>query len=208
MDEPAIFRELSSGTVPGHGGVRHGQGQSLGMEALDAAWSADAEGRRRTYAHEMPRRARMLLPDIGSYHVTCRGVARQEIYRDDDDRTLFCALLRLATRRWRWHVLAYCLMPNHFHIVVTCDLERLSRGMHLLNFRYAQSFNHRHGRAGHLFQGRFSSYVIASDEHFVAACAYVIDNPVRAGLCSARDDWPWLGGEILGDLRWRDSRGG
>ena len=56
---------------------------------------------------------------------------------------------------------------------------------------------------GHLFQGRFSSYVIESDRHFVAACAYVLDNPVRAGLCATRDDWPRLGGEILGDLRRR-----
>jgi putative transposase len=151
----------------------------------------------------MARRPRMTLPEVGSYHVTCRGVARQEIYRDDEDLRLFTQLLRLATRRWRWHMLAYCLMPNHFHLVMTCDLERLSRGMHLLNFRYAQAFNERHSRVGHLFQGRFSSHVIESDEHFVAACTYVLDNAVRAGLCEHRDDWPWIGGEVLSDVRWR-----
>jgi len=91
----------------------------------------------------MPRRPRNVLPWAGAYHVTSRGVARQRIYRDEDDFAFFTSLLRLATRRWQWHLLAYCLMPNHFHLVVTCDLERLSRGMHLLNFRYARAFNDR-----------------------------------------------------------------
>ena len=76
--------------------------------------------------------------------------------------------------------------------------------MHLLNFRYATSFNERYSRVGHLFQGRFSSYVITSDEHYTAACAYVLDNAVRAGLCASRDDWPWIGGEILDVVRWRE----
>jgi putative transposase len=142
-----------------------------------------------------------MLPFVGAYHVTARGVARQQIYRDGDDYALFVALLRRTTRRWRWHLVAYCLMPNHFHLVVTTDRERLSRGMHLLNFRYAQSFNERYTRVGHLFQSRFAAHVIDADEHFVNACTYVLDNAVRAGLCCARDDWPWLGGEILSDLR-------
>jgi REP element-mobilizing transposase RayT len=148
----------------------------------------------------MPRLARSALPPVAAYHVTSRGVARQEIYRDDEDRSLFLSLLRLATRRSRWQLLAYCLMPNHFHLVLTSGLDRLSRGMHLVNFRYAQSFNDRYDRVGHLFQGRFATRVIETDEYFVAACEYVLDNPVRAGLCARRDDWPWLGGEILADL--------
>ena len=143
----------------------------------------------------------MVLPAVGAYHVTSRGVARQRTFRDEDDYALFVSLLRRAARRWQWHLLAYCLMPNHFHLVVTCDLERLSRGMHLLNFRYAQGFNDRHQRVGHLFQGRFDARVIEADEYFVAACAYVLENAARAGLCTARDDWPWIGGEILADLR-------
>jgi putative transposase len=138
---------------------------------------------------------------VGVYHVTTRGVARQDIFRDDDDHHLFVRLLRLAVQRWRWQLLAYCLMPNHFHLVVTTQLERLSRGMHLLNFRYAQAFNDRYDRVGHLFQGRFGARVVETDEHFTAACAYVLDNAARAGLCGARDDWPWIGGEVLDDLR-------
>ena len=93
-------------------------------------------------------------------------------------------------------MLAYCLMANHFHLVVTTELDRLSRGMHLLNFRYAQSFNDRHCRTGHLFQGRFDARVIESDEYFVATCAYVLANAERVGIA----DWPWRGGELLVDL--------
>jgi putative transposase len=162
---------------------------------------ADADHARHAYARSVARRPRLLLPPVAAFHVTSRGVARQAISRDDDDRSLFVSLLRLAARRWRWNLLAYCLMPNHFHLVVTSELERLSRGMHLLNFRYAQSFNERHDRVGHLYQGRFSTYVVETDEHFVAACAYVFENPVRAGLCATRDEWPWIGGEVLTDLR-------
>ena len=133
---------------------------------------------------------------MGAYHVTARGVARQDIFRDDDDRRLFVGLLRRATRRWRWHLLAYCLMNNHFHLVVTTELERLSRGMHYVNFRYASAFNGRYDRVGHLFQNRFDARVIDADEHFVAACAYVLANAERAGI----HDWPWRGGELLVDL--------
>ena len=123
-------------------------------------------------------------------------MARQDIFRDDADRSLFISLLRRATRRWRWHLPAYCLMNNHFHLVVTTELERLSRGMHYLNFRYAQAFNDRYGRVGHLFQGRFDAQVIDADEYFVAACAYVLANAERVGIA----DWPWRGGEVMTDL--------
>ena len=148
----------------------------------------------------MPRPPRSFLPSAGVYHVTSRGVARQAIVRDDFDRRCFRRQLNLARARHQWLVYAWCLMDNHYHLVVVCDLERLSRGMHLLNFRHAQRFNVRHDRVGHLFQGRFEARVIEGDEHFATVCAYVFDNPVRAGLCAGRTDWPWLGGELLTDL--------
>ena len=134
------------------------------------------------------------------YHVTARGVARQDIVRDDHDRQFFCRQLNRARQRHHWLVYAWCLMTNHYHLVVVCDLERLSRGMHLLKFRHAQAFNARYDRVGHLFQGRFDARVIEGDEHFITVCEYVFDNPVRAGLCDERADWPWLGGELLTDL--------
>jgi REP element-mobilizing transposase RayT len=149
----------------------------------------------------MPRSPRSAaLPPEGIYHVTARGVARQDIVRDDHDRQFFRRQLNLARRRHRWLVYAWCLMTNHYHLVVVCDLERLSRGMHLLKFRHAQAFNARHDRVGHLFQGRFEAGAVEGDEHFITVCEYVFDNPVRAGLCDARGDWPWLGGELLTDL--------
>ena len=78
-------------------------------------------------------------------------------------------------------------MPNHFHLVVLCALERLTRGMHFLNFRYAQRFNERHDRVGHLFQSRFGARSVEGDEHLHDVCEYVLDNAVRAGLCATRD---------------------
>ena len=87
-------------------------------------------------------------------------------------------------------------MTNHYHLVVTTELDRLSRGMHLLNFRYAQSFNDRHGRVGHLFQNRFDARAIEADEYFVATCAYVLGNAERRGI----PDWSWRGGEMLAEL--------
>jgi REP element-mobilizing transposase RayT len=149
----------------------------------------------------MARLPRYVLPEVAVFHVTGRGVDGQAIYRDDADHSRFGQLQRLATKRWRWHVLASCQMPNHFHIVVLGELECVSRGMHLLNFRYAQRFNERHGRRGHLFQERFHARVVRDDEHLVRACEYVLDNAVRAGLCATREDWPWLGGELVDDLR-------
>jgi putative transposase len=144
----------------------------------------------------------MLLPQVGTFHVTTRGVARGSIYADDADRHRFVSLLRRAQRRHRWHLLAFCLMSNHYHLVVLTELERLSRGMHLLNFRYAQSFNERHDRVGHLFQNRFDARSVEGDEHFVATCAYVLSNAERVGV----RDWPWRGGEVLADLGWSGMR--
>ena len=125
-----------------------------------------------------------------------RGVGGCDIYLDDDDRSRFVRLLRLATRVSDWRLLAYCLMRNHFHLVVDGELERVSRGMHALAFRHAQAFNRRHERRGHLFQDRFHTRVIESEEHLGTACAYVLANAERAGV----RDWPWRGGE-LADLR-------
>src|SRR3954453_18487599 len=149
----------------------------------------------------MARRARCgSLPPAGGSRVTARGAARQAISVDDHDRVRFVALLNGARRQNDWQLLAYCLMPNHFHLVVLCALERLSRGMHFLNFRYAQRFNERHDRVGHLFQERFGARAVEGDDDFENVSAYVLNNPVRAGLCARLDDWRWSGGELLSDL--------
>jgi REP-associated tyrosine transposase len=139
----------------------------------------------------VPRLPRYLLPAEGIYHVTSRGVARSLIALDDDDRRLFLALLAREVARGDWATHAFCLMPNHYHVILGTTLDRLSRGLHRLNATLAQSFNHRHERWGHLFGDRFAAFVIEDDRHLTAASEYVLQNPVRAGLCERAADWPW-----------------
>jgi putative transposase len=139
----------------------------------------------------MPRLPRYLLPGAGVYHVTARGVARSAISRDDDDRRLFLALLARVVHRTDWDCHAFCLMPNHHHLIVETHVDLLSAGLRLLNGHYAQAFNERHGRSGHLFGDRFAAFVIEDDDHLERAADYVLQNPVRAGLCERAEDWPW-----------------
>ena len=138
----------------------------------------------------MPRQPRRRILH-GTFHVTSRGVARSALYRDDDDYRLFLVLLRDAVDRWAWNVHAFCLMPNHFHVVVDTTTPRLSAGLHRVNGIYAQSFNARYERSGHLFGDRFHAKLIRDETHLIAACRYVLDNPVRAGLARTAADWPW-----------------
>ena len=138
----------------------------------------------------MPRQPRRRVLH-GTFHVTSRGVARTTLYRDADDYRLFLVLLRDAVDRWDWEMHVLCLMPNHFHLVVATTAPRLSAGLHRVNGIYAQSFNARYERSGHLFGDRFFARVIESEEHLHAACRYVLENPVRARLCATAVDWPW-----------------
>jgi putative transposase len=142
------------------------------------------------YARSVPRSPRRCILD-GIYHVTSRGVAGSTIYLDVEDYRLFLVLLRNAVDRWDWAFHVLCLMPNHFHLVVETTGPRLSAGMHRVNGAYAETFNTRHGRSGHLFGARFHSRVIEDEAHLHAACRYVLENPVRAGLCRTAADWPW-----------------
>ena len=138
----------------------------------------------------MPRTARGDLGD-GVFHVTARGNAGDTIFSDHIDCRAFLALLARAADRASWRIHAYCLMPNHFHLVVESAGPALSTGMRLLNGGYAQHFNERHDRYGHLFQGRFAARMIEGDSYFTEACQYVVENPVRAGLCERVEDYPW-----------------
>jgi putative transposase len=140
----------------------------------------------------MARLPRPRLPD-GAYHVTARGTDRAPLFLDDEDRRDFINLLRLIVLGERWRCHAYCLMTNHYHLVLETSRERLSEGMRRLNGRYARRFNWRHDRTGHLFEGRYSAKVIDDERQLSTACAYVLANPVRAGICSRVDDWPWSG---------------
>jgi putative transposase len=141
----------------------------------------------------VPRLPRNLLPPAGIYHVTTRGVARSAIVLDDEDRRLFLALLAQTVRRENWDCHVFCLLTNHYHLIAETLLERLSRGLHRVNGAYAQAFNSRYSRSGHLFGDRFAAFVIRDEDHLRNACEYVRQNPVRAGLCKEASKWPWAG---------------
>jgi REP-associated tyrosine transposase len=118
-------------------------------------------------------------------------VRRDRIFVDDADRRMFIAFLAQSVYRFRWTCLAYCLMTNHFHLVVSLSAPNLAKGMHRLNGLYARRFNERHGHVGHLFEARYSSNLIETEEHLLQALRYVALNPVTAGLCDDPGDWEW-----------------
>jgi putative transposase len=134
------------------------------------------------------------------YHGMARGVDGQRIYRVDDDFEFFIRLLVIVERRFEWVVHAYCLMPNHYHLVVETPLPNLPAGMKHLNGVYAQGFNRRYGRVGHLFQARYESRVIESEEYKRVAIGYVLDNPRRAVLCEDYRHWLWSWSALGRDL--------
>lgn len=125
------------------------------------------------------------------YHVTSRGDRREPIYRDDADREAHLAVLDQAMDRFDAQVLAYCLMGNHYHLVLHTRSANLSLLMRHLNGVYTQRFNRRHGLVGHLFQGRFKAILVDRDAYLLALCRYVENNPVAAGIVPAAGDWPW-----------------
>ena len=139
---------------------------------------------------DMPRPPRPQVPGA-SHHVTARGVDGCTIYRDDRDRLAFLERLDDVVVRFGWRLLAYCLMTNHYHLVVRTPWPTLSRGVQRLNGMHAQRFNQRHRRTGHLFGARFASPRLEADAHLLLACRYVVRNPVRAGLCVAPAGWRW-----------------
>jgi REP element-mobilizing transposase RayT len=138
----------------------------------------------------VPRAHRAIVPgDI--VHIVARGVLQRAIYRDDRDRRHFTRLLDAAVTEHGWRCLTYCLMPNHFHLVVQLREATLSDGMHALNGGYARWHNERHQRVGHLFEGRYWSTVVRREEHMIGLARYVAVNPVRAHLCADAAQWRW-----------------
>jgi len=125
------------------------------------------------------------------YHVTARGNARADIYLSDDDREMFLDVLAHVTDRFGWVCHAYCLMDNHYHLMIETPQANLSRGMRQLNGIYTQRFNRRHGQVGHIFQGRFKSIVVDKDSHLLELSRYVVLNPVRARMVKHVRDWIW-----------------
>jgi REP element-mobilizing transposase RayT len=125
------------------------------------------------------------------YHVTSRGNRREPIYEDDEDRRMFLGILAEVVKQFNWICHAYCLMTNHYHLVVETPERNLSKGMRQLNGVYTQASNRRHGRSGHLFQGRFKAILVDKEAHLLELVRYVVLNPVRAGAVARAGEWPW-----------------
>ncbi|MDO9124413.1 MAG: transposase [Deltaproteobacteria bacterium] len=125
------------------------------------------------------------------YHVTSRGNAKQAIFIDDEDRGRFFDALSIVLDRFQWLCHAYCLMKNHYHLLIETPNSNLSRGMRELNGVYTQGFNQRHRRTGHLFQGRYKAIIVEKDSHLLSLCRYVVLNPVRIGLIKRPEQWKW-----------------
>jgi putative transposase len=137
----------------------------------------------------MPRIARGDIP-AGTYHVTHRTAGPIPMYVDDD-RTSFCALLARVIKKHRWTCRAFCLMTTHYHLLLDVEHNALQVGMQRLNGPYAQRFNARHKRSGHLRGDRYSARPVESDGHMLHALRYIARNPVEAGLCRLPSDWTW-----------------
>ena len=138
----------------------------------------------------MSRPIRIEFPDA-LYHVTSRGDRREPIFDDDQDRRSFLTTLEQVVNRFNWVCHAWCLMDNHYHLLIQTPDGNLSRGMRQLNGVYTQASNRRHGRVGHLFQGRFKAILVDSDAYLLELTRYVVLNPVRAGMVNNPADWPW-----------------
>jgi len=125
------------------------------------------------------------------YHVTSRGNAQQAIFLDDEDRTRFLERLGQVVDRFEWVCHAYCLMTNHYHLLLETPAANLSRGMQLLNGTFTQGFNRRHGRVGHVLQGRFKGILVEKESHLLELARYVVLNPIRAGVVKHPRQYPW-----------------
>jgi putative transposase len=137
--------------------------------------------------------ARELRPDSegARHHVFSRGNRRQLIAEEPLDYRFLLWLVERAVKRFEWEVEAYCLMPNHYHFLIRTPKAGLSRGMQLVNGRYAQAFNQGRGLDGHLFQGRFGSRLVESEGHAIWLHRYIARNPVEAGLVAGPAAWEW-----------------
>lgn len=138
----------------------------------------------------MARPLRIEFP-FAVYHVTSRGNAKQDIFLNEHDRRDFLRILDAVTMRFNWLLYAYCMMNNHYHLVVETPDANLSKGMRQLNGEYAQLFNWWHNRVGHVFQSRYKAILVDKENYLLEVCRYVALNPVRANFVLDLGEWKW-----------------
>ena len=139
----------------------------------------------------MPRTARASVGDV-CYHVVNRGNGRACVFHRPSDYAAFVELIGEACERRTMRVPAYCLMPNHFHLVLWPEHDGdLSRWMQWLMTAHVRRHHRLHGTSGHVWQGRFKAFPIQQDEHLLTVLSYVERNPVRAGLVERAEEWAW-----------------
>lgn len=138
----------------------------------------------------MLRPLRLEFPDA-LYHLTSRGDRREDIYEDDTDRRAYLEVLSSVIEQFNWTCYAYCLMSNHYHLLVQTPDANLSKGMRQLNGVYTQAYNRRHNKTGHLFQGRYKSILVDEDSYLLELSRYIVLNPVKAGMVKRVDQWKW-----------------
>jgi len=138
----------------------------------------------------MARPLRIEYPDA-VYHVTSRGNARNYIFHSDQDREKFLFILDTVVRRFNWLCHAYCLMDNHYHLLIETPDGNLSSGMRQLNGIYTQKYNYLHGKTGHVFQGRYKAILVDKESYLLELSRYVVLNPVRAKMISKPEEWKW-----------------
>jgi putative transposase len=125
------------------------------------------------------------------YHVTSRGDRQEAIFLNDQDRQDFLAILQQVCERFNWLVHAYCLMDNHYHLLIETPDANLSQGMRQLNGVYTQTSNRNHQRTGHVFQGRFKGILVEKETYLLELARYIVLNPVRARMVRHPKNWPW-----------------
>src|SRR5262245_51693176 len=138
----------------------------------------------------MSRRPRLQFPGA-IYHVMSRGNRKLRIFDDDDERRVFMTTVDRAVWQYGVRVFAWCLMPNHYHLVLETPRGNLSDAMRHINGVYTQATNRLHQRTGHVFEGRFKSFVVQRESYLRRVARYVVLNPVRAHLVSDVADWTW-----------------
>ena len=139
----------------------------------------------------MPRIARGLVNGF-VYHVLNRGNGGQEVFHKDQDYEAFIELMKEVKARYDIKIFTYCLMPNHFHmVIVPIQAEELSKGMQWLMTSHVRRYHRHYESSGHIWHGRFKSFIIQEDNHLLTVLRYVEGNPVRAGLVNSAKDWLW-----------------